>query len=155
MMFGLTAAAKDTGVALMYLAFASLSGLDSFASKLNADFSFGLASVAAVVFALTFSEDGLNASLEMSRVRFGLPVEVLLDAIATSADLARSFETRTSFTGAATKAVLEKVLATLLVSVLALAVLTTSVALLFSLPSTLANASTEEAAIEFAISISF
>ena len=151
MMFGLTAAAKDTGVALMYLAFVSISGLDSFASKLNADSPFGLASVAAVVSALTFAEGGLNASTEVSWVQFGLPVEVLLDVIATSDDLARSFETRTSFLGAAARAELETVLATVLV----LAALTTSVALLFSWPNTLSNASTDdEEAIDFAISTS-
>ena len=147
MMFGLTAAAKDTGVALMYLAFASISGLDSFASKLNADSPFGLASVAAVVSALTFAEGGLNASTEVSWVQFGLPVEVLLDVIATSDDLARSFETRTSFLGAAARTELE--------TVLVLAALTTSVALLFYWPNTLSNTSTdEEEAIEFAISTS-
>ena len=147
MMFGLTAAAKDAGVALMYLAFASFSGLDSFASKLNADFSFGLASVAAVVLALTFSEDGLKASAEVSWTPFGLPIEVLLDEIATSLELARSFETRESFSGAAAKPEFKTGLA----KVLVLAALTRSVVLLFSLPNRLSNPSTDaEVALEFA-----
>ena len=148
MILGVTTVAKDAGTVLTSLVGGALSGLASFASKLNADSSFELASVAAVVCALAFSEDALKASAEVSWAPFGLPIEVLLDVIATSLELARSFEIRESFSGAAAKPEFETGLA----KVLVLAALTRSVALLFSLPNRLSNASTDaEVALEFAM----